>query len=403
MKSRSQSEERNHPERRLRVAVVYPFLPHYRAPVFRELLDSGENDYLLVGDTKSVDPGVTEWWPENERQFLKSPCRQVGSSCLLQRGLVSLSRRFDLDAFIFLGNPYFISTWIAAAIARLKGKRVLFWTHGWTRPERGLKSWLRSVFYKLPHGLLLYGHQARQTGLSLGFPADRLHVVYNSLDYVTQKRLRDELASVPAGPLKRSQFPNPELPLVVCVARLTRRCRFDLLFEAQALLAGEGHLFNVLLIGDGPERANLESQARRLELPVAFLGACYDEATLAAWTMAAHVTVSPGKVGLTAIQSLAYGTPVITHSDPEEQGPEWEAIHPGCSGDFYRRGDSGDLARVIYKWTSRPALVGVEREECWQIIERYYNPAYQRRAIEAALRGEAVGHTVPFHEAPLTA
>jgi glycosyltransferase involved in cell wall biosynthesis len=389
--------------RRQRVAVVYPFFPHYRAPVFRELLERGENDYWLAGDTRTVEPGVTEWVPENRARFIHARCHALGPSFLFQSGLIRLSLRDDFDAFVFLANPYFISTWIAAGIARLRGRRVLFWTHGWTRSERGMKSWLRSTFYRLSHGLLLYGHLARRAGLARGFSSDRLHVVYNSLDYEAHKRLRQSIPPARIQALKQSHFGNPVLPLVVCAARLTRRCRFDLLIEAQARLARAGHAINVLLIGDGPERTALESQARQLNVPVKFLGACYDEETLAGWTMAAHVTVSPGKVGLTAIQSLAYGTPVITHSDPETQGPEWEAIQPGHSGDFFRCGDAADLARVLQQWTSGPAPSSALREQCWQIIEQRYNPAYQRFAIERALRGGAVEEAVPFSPMPLAA
>src|SRR5689334_14156613 len=34
----------------MKVAIVYPFFPHYRAAVLRELLTRGEHDYLLVAD-----------------------------------------------------------------------------------------------------------------------------------------------------------------------------------------------------------------------------------------------------------------------------------------------------------------------------------------------------------------
>src|SRR5439155_1448825 len=107
------------------------------------------------------------------------------------------------------------------------------------------------------------------------------------------------------------------------------------------------NLINVLLVGDGPEKESLQSMAARLRIPVKFFGACYDEATLARLTMVAHVTVSPGKIGLTAMQSLAYGTPVITHDDHTAQGPEWEAILPGRTGALFHAGDVRHLASVI--------------------------------------------------------
>ena len=38
------------------------------------------------------------------------------------------------------------------------------------------------------------------------------------------------------------------------------------------------------------------------------------------------LTVSPGNIGLTAIHSLSYGTPVCSHSNFNNQMPESEAI-----------------------------------------------------------------------------
>ena len=390
--------------RRPRVAVVYPFFPHYRAAVFRELLERGAHEYLLVGDTRSMEAGVAEWQPEDPNRFLFAPCRQLAFfSFLLQRGLARLGLRRDLDAIVYLGNPYFVSTWVSAALARVTGKRVLFWTHGWTREERGPKAWLRTLFYRLAHGLLLYGNYARETGVARGFAPEKLHVIYNSLDYEAQKRFRQRLDPERLAAVKRSLFERPELPMVLCTARLTRRCRFDLLLEAQARLARTGHVINVLLVGDGPEQSALEAQARQLGVPVRFQGACYDEEALAGFTMAAHVTVSPGKVGLTAIQSLAYGTPVITHSDPETQGPEWEAIVPGKSGDFFKPGDVDDLAAVIRRWTSDSSVRGSRREECQAVIERFYNPTYQRVAIDRAVLGHSANIPLALEDVPLAA
>jgi hypothetical protein len=59
----------------------------------------------------------------------------------------------------------------------------LFWTHGWTRPDRGLKRVFRGTFYRLAHSLLLYGHYARDIGLREGISPARLRVIYNSLDF----------------------------------------------------------------------------------------------------------------------------------------------------------------------------------------------------------------------------
>jgi glycosyltransferase involved in cell wall biosynthesis len=371
----------------MKAAIVYHFFPHYRAGVLRELLRSAEHEYLLVADDRSIEPTIKKWDLEDRSRFFLAPCRKLVSSFLLQSGLVQLSWRRDLQAVVYLGNPYFLSTWLSALLARLKGKRVLFWTHGWTRSESGPKAWLRHLFYKLADGLLLYGHIAKIAGIDRGFAPEKLHVIYNSLDYEAQKQVRERVDLSSLARLKADLFGDATRPMVICSARLTPFCRFDLLLEAQAKLKAAGHLVNVLLVGDGPERGSLETLAQKLDVPVKFYGACYDEALLARLTMASHVTVSPGKVGLTAMQSLAYGTPVITHDDFEAQMPEWEAILPGRTGGFFKRGDADDLARVIRRWTSSPQPDPQTRCECYRIVERFYNPAFQRRAIDRAVRG----------------
>lgn len=371
----------------MKVAVVYHFFPHYRAAVLRELLHSAEHDYLLVADDRPVDPTIEAWAVEEPSRFMRAPCRAITASFLWQKRLLKLGLRRDLDAIIYLGNPYFLATWLSAFLARLAGKRVFFWTHGWTRDEHGPKAWFRKAFYKLAHALLLYGHAAKMSGLAQGFSAENLHVIYNSLDYDLQQEIREGVTDEELVDLRRQLFGEPDRPVVVCSARVTRACRFDLLLEAQARLRAEGHPVNVLLIGDGPERPALEAQAARFQLPVHFYGACYDERILARLIMAAHVTVSPGKVGLTAMQSLAYGTPVITHDDFESQGPEWEAVLPGRTGDFFRCDDVAELTRVIKAWTTEPASIPQVRAECHRVLERFYTPEFQRRAIDRAVSG----------------
>jgi glycosyltransferase involved in cell wall biosynthesis len=161
-----------------------------------------------------------------------------------------------------------------------------------------------------------------------------------------------------------------------------------LLIEAAARLRGEGFPVALLLVGDGPERAALEQLAKERNVPAHFAGACYDEAQLARFTMASNVTVAPGKVGLTAIQSLAFGTPVVTHDDISDQMPEWEAIIPGRNGSLFRKNDVAALADSMRPWLAAPGVDAAIRAECHRAIDRFYNPDMQRRAIERAVEGK---------------
>jgi len=374
---------------RPKVAVVYHFFAHYRTAVMNELIHNSNCEFIAVGDdhdpTKS---GIEAWKNCPSDRFIHAPCRKLFGPIMLQRGLLRLAIRRDLDAIIFLGNVFWPMTWLAAILARLTGKKVLFWTHGWIHQENGIIGAIRRRFYKIAHGLLLYGRTAKIIGIECGFDAESLHVICNSLDYECQKSSRSRVTDHRIRALREELFPKSNRPLIICTTRLIPVRRLDQLLEAMILLEKENHPVNLLLVGDGPEKESLQKFAAEKNLAVHFYGPCYDEDKLAELVMAANVTVAPGKVGLTAMHSLAFGTPVITHDDINQQMPEWESIIPGQNGDLFKHGNIEDLARVIGLWTTSQYPDESIRKTCHKIIDQFYNPAFQRRAIERAIAGQ---------------
>lgn len=383
---------------RKRVAVVYEFFPHYRAPVIQELLTNSANTFTFFAGKKNVRDTEMACWSSDDKGVFsetksygvaigKTPYAGFQKRLIYQTKVVRLAVSRKYDTIIYLGDAHFVSTWMSAAIARILGKRVLFWTIGWLRDEQNVTDLLRRMFYSIPHALLLYGHYARRLAMARGFDSERLYVVYNSLDYERQKCLREQMSPDRIRSVRRSLFHQPEVPIVACCSRLQSHRRLDWLIEAVALLHQSGFSCNVLLIGDGPERKTLETLASQKHVTVTFEGACFDEERLAELLMASDVTVAPGMVGLTAMQSLAYGTPVITHGDFDRQSPEWEAVVDGETGSLFRCGDIRSLAATIHHWLStNPDREAVARQ-CVQMIETYFNPDKQREVIDRAIEG----------------
>ena len=366
--------------------MIYDFFPHYRAAIMQALLNSKDAEYVLVGDRFDPDRSIEPWQPPASR-FVMAPSKKLSSTLIWQSGVVKMAMRRDIDVMIFLGNVNILSTWPAAGLARLFKKRVLFWTHGWIRHECGVKAIMRNLFYRLAHGLLLYGNRAKQIGRSKGFREEALYVIYNSLDYEAQKTARAKVTYGRTRQVREMLFPHSKAPVLICTSRLIKWRGLELVLSAMSQLQKQGFDSSLLLVGDGPERAPLAQMASDLRLAVHFYGPCYDEDRLAELIMSANLTVAPGKVGLTAMHSLVYGTPVITHDDPDNQMPEWEAIQPGLTGDLFRRGDVHDLARVIQKWSMLPWPDEKIRRQCMWVIDRYYNPNFQQSIINRAVVG----------------
>lgn len=368
---------------RPRIAVIYHFFPHYRAPIVKALAKSDHFDFEFWGAHEALD-GIPSYTGGDGVKVNKIGIRTANGRYRLSGFWKPLfSRR--IKALIVLGNPNIPETWLIALIGRITGKAVLFWAHGWLRPEAPLKAFARNMYFRLANVVLVYGDRARMLAKSSGFPEQRVRSIYNSLDWDRSLDLYNRLGLLPHDELRHSVTPWPYIPLLICTARLTSVCSFDVLLRAMAHLASRGQPVSLNLVGDGPERASLEALAKSLDVRVQFMGAIYDEEILARLIYAADVTVSPGKVGLTAMHSLTYGTPVITHGNLDEQMPEVEAITSDVTGAFFERGNVENLADTLARWLSTPQHRENVREVCRETIASRYTPGKQRELIEQAL------------------
>ena len=116
-------------------------------------------------------------------------------------------------------------------------------------------------------------------------------------------------------------------------------------------------------------------------------GPCYEEEELGEIFYNSAICVSPGNVGLTAIHSLTFGCPVITHGNFSHQGPEFEAIKEGITGSFFKENDKNDLTSKIKFWIDRSTE---EREhtrvEAFKEIDRKWNIDSQIETLKSLFK-----------------
>lgn len=359
-----------------RVVIVYPFLVHYRFGVFKTL---DEMDDLRVTFVSGLEGnhGIPSSPPELFRDHIAVKSIYRGRFTW-QKGIIRVLLTRPYDTAVLHGDMWSLSTWIAAAVARLRGKSVFFWTIGWHRPDSGLLRRMRIVFYRLAHELLIYGNTGRALGREMGYPAERMTVIYNS------HRSSQQLTTEPSPDIKsRLSWDGPTVGAVI---RLTAPKRLDLLIQAASILAERGLIVRIVIAGEGPEREHLESLAKELSVTCTFLGAVYAPSDLAAVYDALDVTVVPAAAGLTVIQSLAHGVPVVTDDDAYGQMPEAEAVVENRTGSRYPRGDVSALADAIADWISRVAeeqdtIAAAARSE----VEARWTPESQAERIATRL------------------
>jgi glycosyltransferase involved in cell wall biosynthesis len=375
---------------RPQVAVVYHFFPHYRRAIVEELARSTQADFTFIGDDhdRGYAHGIRAAQFSAVVKFILAPAHRFGGPFRWQWGAVSAGMNPAFDTVIFHAVPHWPCTWIGAIAARLLGKRVFFWGHGYLSQPRGLKGLFRKLFYAIPHQHMFYGRGSKQYAMEQGWSPEHLHVIYNSQDIAEQITAREKVSVTRTDQIRRELFGDTETPVVICTTRLIALRRLDLLIDAIAELKRRGTNANLIIVGDGEERAALEAQAAARGVRAHFEGACYNEQRIAELVMASNVTVAPGMVGLTAMHSMVYGVPVVTHNDADDQMPEWEAIIPGQNGSLFSKNNLASLADAIQLWLSTQYPTATTKDACHAIMDRFWNPTYQRRAIERAVCGE---------------
>ncbi len=370
------------------VAIVYHFFPHYRTAIVEALARSRIADFVFIGDVREYLGSVAPAKLSDAVHFERAPARHMFGTWMWQWGAVrvALDRRFD--TIVYHAVPHWPCTWIGAALARLVGKRVLFWGHGYLYPPTGLKGAIRRAFYALPHAHLTYGRLAKAIAVDCGWRPEDMHVVYNSLDNAFQRRVRASIGDDDALVMRASIFGDTETPVVACPSRLIAARGLALLLDAVAILRARGVRANVLLIGDGPERQALEAKAVSLGIRCHFEGETYDEERIGRLMRVSNVTAAPGKVGLTALHSMTYGVPVVTHGDAANQMPEWETVIPGKTGSLFERGSAASLADALTPWLATRLPTEITRSHCHRMVDWLWNPAHQQAIIERAVLGE---------------
>ena len=141
-------------------------------------------------------------------------------------------------------------------------------------------------------------------------------------DLVREGIPRDNLVVAPPGldrEVHRADLvEKASHPLIVVVSRLKRYKRVDVAIRAFAEIRSDLPDAELVVIGDGDQRRDLEALARTLRLPARFLGQVSDEQK-ALWLNRARLVINPSSKegwGMVAVEAMACGTPVVASDIP---------------------------------------------------------------------------------------
>jgi glycosyltransferase involved in cell wall biosynthesis len=263
-----------------------------------------------------------------------------------QRGFINWLEEWNPDALIVEANPRYLSTPAAVRWMHARRRKVIGWGLG---APKGTRAW--TGFIHQFDAMLSYSQRGAEEYASLGFPREKIFVAHNSV------------SPAPTFEIQHSTF-NPR-PSILFVGRLQARKRVDSLLHACAEMESNPRL---VIVGDGPERAALESLAKVVYPSAEFIGAKHG-VELKPYFAEADLFVLPGTGGLAVQEAMSYGLPVIvakgdgTQDDLVREGNGWQ-IQPE---------DYGALVSAMKNALSDRARLREMGKESFRIVSEEIN------------------------------
>jgi len=214
---------------------------------------------------------------------------------------------------------------------------------------------LRERFLTRFDAMLTYSAVGADQYRQAGFPAEKIYVAPNAA------------APRPTLPMPERPDQYQDRPVVLFVGRLQPRKRVDLLLRACSRLTMDP-LPRLVIVGDGPERAALESLAKEVYPQAEFAGERRGPELTPFWQQA-DLFVLPGTGGLAVQEAMSFGLPVMvaeadgTQADLVREQNGWRLIP----------GDEEDLASRLEHALADPAQLRAMGREGYRIVSDEIN------------------------------
>jgi len=346
-----------------KLALQQRVLPAYRASFLEHLAASCLGGLSVFAGAPLDVEGINPVYSLERAELVQARNWHVKdpSSALFlcwQGGLLRWLEETQPAALVVEANPRYPVTRSAIRWMHRRGRPVVGWGLG-APPLRGRFSAMRrrerlSLLRSLD-AIIAYSRTGAEQYRQLGLPPERVFVASNAADPAPKT----------PPPIRSSRlFENAS---VLFVGRLQSRKRIDLLLQACARLPVNMQP-RLVIVGDGPARADLESLAQQVYPKAEFVGARHG-AALESYFEAADLFVLPGTGGLAVQQAMARALPVIV---AQGDGTQDDLVRPE-NGWQLPPGDLEALTITLLSALSDPIRLRQMGRESYRIVREEVN------------------------------
>jgi len=357
----SNTPKYNHTVRNpIKIAIISNYIPHYRYPVFKKMLDSGKYDMTIFTTmplSRSVAPAQKNLhliYPRGINIGLKTRHQKVGVG-QKETANIPVFLPFKLLAskpkIIISGNmgPTSLVSMLVAKILRVP---FVIWTEEIkvnADETSRLQKLFRSILLPRTTAFLTWGYPAKAYLLEKGFPEEMLHYCAQAVDnewWIKTTKSSD------TQEIKRKMKLVGRVFLLT--GQLISRKGFDKILDAWSRLDGdiqrENHL---VVVGEGEEENNLKQLAQKTGIPNILFTGQKNQPELSEIFSAADVLIFPSLVdvwGMVVNEAMCSGLPVLAS---KYAGSSRELITSDEYGELIDPLDIRSLTQILLKWINQ--------------------------------------------------
>lgn len=331
--------------------LIYLFqrsLMHYRYPLYEKLRKIYPDLNILYAKDQSHNNGKADNYRKLKALNINFKYRDKYYYIPLYPHIVFNILRKRPEVIIMEGSTNIFNNIFIVIAGKIAGSKLIWWDAGRRKgssPNK-LRRLIDPMIFKLIkscNAVIAYSSLAKEYYTEHGINPDKIFTAYNTIDTGSFKdALEDNLKQ---SLDIRKKYNLKKNFTIIYVGILEKRKRVEDLLQAFKLTLKDFGDASLLIIGDGPDKENLEEYARSLELKNVYFPGKIVKNT-GAYFLASDIYVLPSEGGLGIIEAMFYSLPPIVSS---ADGTELDLIENGINGFIFNEGNISELASCIKK------------------------------------------------------
>jgi glycosyltransferase involved in cell wall biosynthesis len=316
-----------------RVAIVYRYIPQYRLDFYNRLynLCKGTNITLdvIYGNPSPIDNKKRDSVDFLPGKFIENHWLSVGRIELAWQPVLSEIRSADLIV-VEQANKLLIN-YLLILRQKLGLEKFAFWGHGKnyqaTKHHR-LSERLKRQLITLPHWWFAYTPGVARLIESSGFPAERITILYNSIDTKSLRETRDSISAAEIAAARLEIGLNSD-NVCIYVGGMYPEKRLRFLLDSCVEIRQRVPNFQMIFIGAGLDDQLVQTFCSANPWAI-YLGSKFG-ADKVKYILMSKLLLMPGLVGLAIIDAFTLEVPIVT-TDINFHSPEIEYLVNGHNG-----------------------------------------------------------------------